>query len=172
MDYSLSGADLMTFVDNQAKIVTYPQLDDFKSIDDLLSPYDVVFILYETKPKYGHWTVLFRVNNTINFFDSYNYQPDAQFTFISKDFRVKNEMTVPTLTKMLLDAQAGGYEIHYNNHKIQAESKNIATCGRHVLFRLLFKDMDIDTYYNMLKFIKKETKLTFDEIVTIMTGDF
>lgn len=172
MNYSLSGADLLKFMNNKAKIITYPSVENHESILDLLQPYDVVFILYETKPKYGHWTVLFRVNNTINFFDSYNYQPDEQFTFISKDFRKQNDMLHSSLTKLLLKAQDEGFEVHYNNYKIQSESKDITTCGRHCLFRVVHKNLDIDTYFNMLQHVKKCTNLSFDEIVTIMTGNF
>lgn len=170
MDYSLSGKDLMEFCSGRAKIVTYPDLQSYKDIDELLKPHGVVFLLYEFKRFYGHWTLIYRRDDGgIECFDSYSYKPDEEFTFIPEYFRAINDMVYPRLTKMLLDSNK---DIHYNNFKLQRESNNIATCGRWCLVRLLFKHMDIDKFYKMMKFIRAKTGLSFDEIVFHMTDEF
>ena len=169
VSYSLSGADMMKGCNNKAKIILYPDLYNYKNIDELLSPHGAIFLLYEYKPRYGHWTLLFRQNDTIEHFDSYNHKPDDEFSFIPEYFREVNNMMYPRLTRMLHDSNE---EIHYNNFKLQKSGGDIATCGRHCLARLKHKDLNINQYYSMLKYISKKMNITYDEIVYYMTREF
>lgn len=162
----LTGADMMTGSGCKSKIVVYPDLYKYKNIDDLLAPHGVVFLLYEYEPNTGHWTMVFRQGDTIEHFDSYSFKPDREFEFISDDFRKENKMNYPQLTKLLYDS---GQDIHYNNFSLQAENRGVATCGRHCLVRLRFKDMNIYEYYELMKFLTKKTGYSVDELVTILT---
>lgn len=169
MDYYLTGKDLLDGCDGKAKIILYPDLYKYKNLEELLAPHGAIFLLYEYERFIGHWCLIFKQGNTIEHFDSYNYKPDQEFEFIPEYFREVNNMLYPQLTKMLYDS---GKDIHYNNFKLQSEGANIATCGRHVLNRLKYKEMDIDDYYKMMNFIKKKTGLTFDEIVYELTDEY
>ena len=169
MDYYMTGNDLLDGMMGKAKIVLYPDLYKYKDIEELLAPHGAVFLLYEFEKRVGHWTLVFKQGDTIEFFDSYNYKPDYEFEFIPDNFRIINNMLYPQLTKMLYDS---GKEIHYNNYKLQRESSDIATCGRHVLTRLWFKDLNIDEYYKMMKYLCNKTKLTPDEIVYYLTDQY
>ena len=166
LNYSLSGRDMLEGCDGKSKIVVYPDLYKYKNLDELLKPHGVIFLLYEFEPKYGHWTMIFKQGDTIEHFDSYNYKPDEEFSFIPEYFRKVNDMMYPQLTKMLYDS---GKEIHYNNFELQAEGNNIATCGRHCLVRLMLKDLNIDQYYELMNKIKAEMGLNYDEIVYELT---
>lgn len=167
MDYSLSGADLLANSGGKGKIVLYPQLKKYKTLDELLGADGVVFMLYEWKRGYGHWVLLFRQGETVEVFDSYAYKPDKQFAFIPQDFRKVNDMLYPMLTKLLYES---GQPIHYNNYKMQAEGEDITTCGRWLLVRWRFRGLDIDDFYKMFKYIHKGSGLSFDEIVVAMTA--
>jgi hypothetical protein len=167
MDYSLSGADLLANSGGKGKIVLYPQLKKYKTLDELLGADGVVFLLYEFKKGYGHWGLLFRQGETVEWFDSYSYKPDGEFSFIPVDFRKINDMMYPMLTKLLYES---GQPIHYNNYKMQSANNNITTCGRWVLVRWRFRGLDIDDFYKMFKHIRKASGLSFDEIVYAMTA--
>ena len=71
MQKSLSNFDLYNLFENKIHIITYKELLNFYDIEDVFYPYDVVFILYEQGPNYGHWVVLCWDKNKdiIYFFD-------------------------------------------------------------------------------------------------------
>lgn len=166
---ALNGDEMMNLSNKKCKIVLYEDINKSKNIDELLGKEGCVFILYESKKHYGHWTLLMkRNNNIIEFFDSYNYKPDDQFEFIEEDFRELNNMMYPKLVELLYDA-SDRYKIHYNNYKFQSKLGNIATCGRWCIVRLWFKDINIDRFYKMIKYIKKKTGLSYDKIVVHLT---
>lgn len=169
LGYYLTGKDMLEAVGGKSKIITYPDLDNYNSIEDLLDPYGAIFLLYEYQKGVGHWTLLFRQGDTIEHFDSYNYKPDEEFKFIPDYFRKVNDMMYPKLTKMLYDS---GKDIHYNNFELQADGDNIATCGRWCITRLMFKDMNIDQFHDMFQFLKKKTGLSLDEIVYYLTDEY
>lgn len=169
METPLNGLQMLEAVDGKAKVVLYPELKKYKDLDDLFGNVDCIFLLYEFERSYGHWTMTFRNGNNVEHFDSYNYKPDDEFNFIPEYFRKINDMMYPQLTKLLHDSK---YNIHYNNYKLQSKSDNIATCGRHCIVRYWFKDLDIDKYYQMLKYIRKKTDYTFDEVMVCLTDKY
>lgn len=161
---------MIDFMDGKAKIVTYPELHKYKTIEQLLGPHNVVFLLYNFKPHYGHWVALFKYpnSNTIEHFDSYNYKVDHELEFVPKKFRNDNNMRYPHLTKLLLDSP---YEVQYNNYPYQEHGEGISTCGRHCLFRVLFKDFNIDEYDSLINLLMDNMNMSADEVVTFFTQD-
>lgn len=173
MDKSLSGLELLKGLDNKAEIIIYPDLLKYKTIDEVFKNKDVVFLLYTYKKDpnfYGHWTVLIKYpdNKTIEFYDPYNYKMDDELKFVPNAFKKKYNMLFPYLTKLLYNSK---YKIEYNNYKFQAKAKDINTCGRHVLIRAVLRDINIDEYYKLMKYLKKETGLNYDELVTYLTRE-
>ena len=150
MNYSLSGQDIMKLMKDKTKIISYKEINKFKSIDELLYPFNSVFILYESKKNSGHWTVLFKLHKKeIEFFDSYGLNIDDELKFINKEFR-KNSNQLKTLLTRLLLKDFNKYIIHYNNYQFQKFNSNIATCGRWCIFRLLNKKLYINEFYNKI----------------------
>lgn len=147
MNYSLSGQDILNIMKNKTKIISYKEIRNFKSINELLEPFNSVFILYESKKHIGHWTLLFKLNKKeIEFFDSYGLNIDDELQFINKEFRKKSNQLKTYLTRLLLK-DFNKYIIHYNNFQFQKFDTNIATCGRWCLFRLLNKKLYINEFY-------------------------
>ena len=148
---SLSDQDIRTYLNDKTKIIRYSDLYNYSNIDHLLKPYDHVFILYMTKPTYGHWTLLFkRTPNEIQFFDSYGFIPDDEFKFVNDEFRVLSNQVHKKLVDMLYHSN---YKITYNEYKLQGKDKArpVSTCGRWCIARWLFRHMTEHEFYEMFK---------------------
>ena len=150
----------------KSKILTNEEIGNYNSIDELLpNNTDWVFILYQQSPNYGHWCLLTKKNNMLNYFDSYGGNIDDPLNWISKEKRNKlNEE--PYLTELINNSN---YDCEYNGVDFQSENSKISTCGRHCCLRLktlLNNDLDMDEYIDLMKGMKKRTKMTYDEIVS------
>lgn len=163
MDYALSNSDIMDLMGSKCKIMTYSDLAQYKSIKDLLTPHGVVFILYESKPGVGHWTVLMKLKGrNAEFFDSYGLSIDQELDYIDPRFKQQSNQTKAHLSRLLLNS---GYTIHYNNKQLQALRKNISTCGRWCVCRASNRSIGIDTFAKRIKNLALAEDLTPDELV-------
>jgi hypothetical protein len=167
----LSSEDISKTFNGRIKVLTYTELAEYNTLDDLLAPYGVVVILYLTKKNFGHWVLLFRYPDNpshIEFFDSYGLFPDSELKFVPSNFRKENNMKFPHLTwllyKYLTNNPKG--KIEYNNHRFQEKEEDVNTCGRHVINRYIYKDQYINDYYEMMNFVRKSTGLSYDQIVS------
>lgn len=170
MNEPLTGKDMMTLFNNRVKIVLYSDLGKYDNIDQLLEPYDVVIILYEFERFYGHWTILYRYDGQIYFFDSYGYILDDELDLVPMNFRIENDMVFPHLTYLL--SLNGG--VDYNQYKFQKSGGDIATCGRWCYYRYENKHLSTDEFHDLIKRQKKLAKklgyeLANDELVVLMT---
>lgn len=148
--YSLSNFDIFNLLDRRCNVMTYEELTKYKTIDQALGVYSALVLLYETHDHYGHWTLVFKYDNghIIEVFDSYGIFPDDELKFVPTYFKKKKNEDYPYLIKLLYES---GYKIVYNDDKLQEEKKGVNTCGRHVIARLMYRDIDIDDYVRMIK---------------------
>jgi hypothetical protein len=158
--------DIRAYYPN-AKIMKYGDLKNYKTIQELL-PKDksYVFLLYQHAPNNGHWVLLMRYGKTIEFFCSYGSQIDAPLTWTNPKARQMLGEGVPYLTN-LLKAQSEFNAIH-NPVQYQSKGSDKATCGAHDVMRLsqmLNHGQDLTDYYDFMSRIKKESGLSYDEIV-------
>ncbi len=164
---ALTDSDIRDFLPN-VKIISHQDLKNYKSIDELL-PHkkDLVIIIYESKPSYGHWVLLSKYNNIIEYMDSYGNPIDEPLKWINKEY--KNEIdSKPYLSQLLKQAQ-NKYEIIYNSKDFQKENPNIATCGRHCVFRghtIIRDNQDLSSYIKMMNEMKDVTGFNYDDIVS------
>jgi hypothetical protein len=165
VSYSLTNEDIDNILGHKSNIKLYKELKKYDTIDKVLGKHKYVIILYETKQHYGHWTLVFKLDdNTIEHFDSYGLKPDDELDFIKPLFKVINGTTQPYLTYLLLKSK---YNVEYNNYKLQEKKKGVNTCGRHILFRLINRDKNIDEYKKYLdKLVKKYKVNNYDELLT------
>lgn len=164
MKKSLSNFDLYNFFDNKINIYTYNEFTHYETIGEAFYPYDIIFLLFETKENFGHWVCICQNKYNIYFFDSYGFFPDEELKFTPTMFRKYNNMVLPHLTILLLKSKK---EIHYNNHKLQdINNKDIASCGRWTLmYALLYNDVSIDEFARYFK----TRKMKPDEYITLLT---
>lgn len=163
MDYALSDEDITGLLDGKATVMRYGDLQHFDSVDALLKPHGRVFILYESKPGYGHWTVLHRLGpRDVELFDSYGLPIDDELKFIPQKYRKHSAQARAHLSQLLGHSP---YRVHYNNHHLQAVKKGINTCGRWCVARCVNNDMDIDTFYEKIMERCRTEGMKPDEVV-------
>jgi hypothetical protein len=148
-----------------AKIMTYSQLNDYNTIDELLpGDKDYAFLLIEDSPNKGHWVAVSKYGDTTEFFDSYGGQPDSQLKWNSKEKNVKLGQGRKTLTELFNKFDG---RVVYNPQTYQGSDSDVNTCGRHCTFRIMnMKDgKDLDSYYKYMNKLKNHSGKTYDEIV-------
>jgi len=147
MDYALSSDDLRKICPD-LKVLTYPQLTSYGSLEELFGQDDrPVALLYETSPYYGHWTCLIKHGpGQYEFFDPYALPPDSELFFIDDAYRRESNQEHHHLLNMILDA--GGTTI-WSMKQVQKDSPNISTCGRWIALRCLARNMPLDMFRRM-----------------------
>lgn len=163
------GNDTILFYFPKALIISYDKLKNYNYIEDLLPNDDsYVFLLYLSSKNEGHWTLISRHHGYIEYMDAYGGNPDNPLHWTNYNKRVELGEGEPYLTKLF---DATKIDIYYNPIDYQSKSEEIATCGRHACFRLktiLNYNYDLNQYYDMMRTIKKENKLSYDDIVSEM----
>ena len=167
---SLSDRDIINKLKGRTNIVMYRNLNKVNDIEDILKDNSAV-ILYEKAPKNGHWVAIIRNYNrkrkmpTIEFFDSYGMFSDDEKQYIDSGFLKDSNQKYNKLSELLLKA-SHEYDIEFNNYQLQKKTKDVSTCGRHVISRILLKDLDIDEYN---KFLRSWKGYSPDDIATIIS---
>ena len=162
----MDDLELKESLPRDVKIVRYKSLNQFKSINSLLpkTP-SAAIVLYENKPKDGHWCAVARNKNGLFFFDPYGEMPDKQLDYAE----FSRSRVLHGGDKSISDLLAT-YKgpIHYNPVDYQAESPDVATCGRHSVnfIREIYGGGTLDSYYERMSSAEKRTGLSADEIVT------
>lgn len=164
---ALSNFDILKLLDNKAKIVLYPNIHNFRTLDELLEPYGCCVILYEQIPKYGHWCALMKTNqNTVEYFNPYLGPPDNSLDYIPFSFKLITNQFLPYLSILMYESP---YKLSYNEFAFQRHSPQIRTCGRHCVVRLLCKHLDIYQYKKLLDKLCMLFKTDYDGVVTLLT---
>jgi len=166
----LGEDDLKTIAGDEYPIVTYRDIPKARSIDQILGKAKGCFILLEEQPNVGHWVVLFKNGNTIEYNDSYGVAPDGEISYFNLGPKLNQEFGYVLnangdypLTALL---KKSGCKIIYNKVKLQKDSKNANTCGRFSAFRLCMRDMPLDEYNRRMA----KCKYPPDEMVTLLTA--
>lgn len=163
---ALSDEQVMKLVDGKARVLIYSDLADYDDIDEALGEHLAIFLLYESRPDFGHWVCCFRNGNEIEFFDPYGIFPDEELKWISEDFRKVSGQKYPHLSYLLSESP---YKLTYNNFKFQKQGSGINTCGRWSALRLVFRDLTLKRFKHL--FYERHDDLSPDDIVSILTED-
>jgi len=158
---ALSQDEIINYLDGKIRVIIYTDLGKYKSINELLYPYDGCIILYKTSNDFGHWTLLLRNRWGIEFFDPYGVPIDDQIKFIIDNYReIKNQL-YPHLTALILNS---GYKyIISNKVQLQKKSVSIQTCGRWCIFRYINRFSDLRSFIKLFDGYELGKK---DKIVT------
>ena len=141
----LDNNEIMELVKNKAKVVLYEDVHSFANISQFLEPYSAVFLLYQINKDYGHWVAVIERNKQIEFFDPLGYMIDDQLLWTKQATRKRLNMDYPYLTKLLYEATPD-YSIVYNEHKLQNDRKDIATCGAWSALRITYKHLPLSVF--------------------------
>lgn len=153
MNKSLSDAEIRRFIPN---VIVYSQLKDM-SVEELFDMMPVV-ILYQSTMNRGHWTLLHEVGGGVEFFDSYSSMPDEEFKYMSAK--------QPHYLAKLLNKLSDFVDIHFNDKQLQELGPGINTCGRWVILRSLFSEVNIDDFVYGVRELSLRMGMGLDELVT------
>lgn len=147
----ISNFDIYKYVSKSVNIVESSRLHE-QTYDQLLNnQHGCSVILIQNSDNTGHWVLINKAGNVVEYFDSYGcpYE-ESDIAFLKKHLG---------LTKVVS-----------NKTQFQRYSSQINTCGKHVLFRLLtlleFK-MDLKQHTKFVNDLCKKMKETADELVTV-----
>jgi hypothetical protein len=159
LSYAISDADIriITGINN---VIRYQDIQNYDSVDDLLKNVLACFILFETKDNYGHWTVIFRNKNLIEFFDPYGVFIEKQKLFIEEEqFREPINWLSILLKK-------SPYQISYNEIPFQnMKNKTIGTCGKWCIMRWLHRHKNLYDFEKMIKSDSMRYKMSYDRFI-------
>jgi len=165
---ALSNFDILKLLDNKANIVLYPNLFKYRNLDEILEPYGCCILLFEARPRYGHWCAIFKLDDeTVEFFNPYGGYPDDSLDNIPKTFRMKTHQYYPYLSQLMYDSP---YKLTYNEFEFQKKGIDTKTCGRHCVVRLLCKDLTLYEYVKLMDELCKRLKTDYDGVVTVLTS--
>lgn len=161
IDYSLSSQDMKDQLENKCNLVTYKEIKNYKTIDELLGKHKKCVILYLSSSNYGHWTCIYEHNGKIFFFDSYGIIPNGQFKFIPKGINKALEQDHNYLLKLLYDSKK---PIEYNEYTLQG--KGTSTCGKWVTFRLKYPWLSIEDFKKLFIGKDKDPDYLINKLIT------
>ena len=151
----------------KAPIMKYSDLVNYNSIEALL-PADksFVFLLYQHSFNNGHWVLLSRYSPSVfEFFCSYGSKIDEPLTWTRPEQREQLGEAVPYLTNLLKRWKG---RIATNRVKFQEKGSGVATCGAYCVMRtacLRNDNMDLGEFQSYMEDLKRETGLSYDEVV-------
>jgi hypothetical protein len=155
-----STDDIRAFLGGQVKILNdYREINNFKSLVELLEPYSAVVILYPNygQPNCGHWVTLFSPigRDRLEYFDSYGCMIDEKvvtYDNASVDDMGRKaqrshqpQIIEPQLIKLILDSPYVN-NTYWNEIPYQSEEFNFADCGLWCCCRLLNKQYNEDGF--------------------------
>lgn len=166
---SISDGDIKNyFGDIDENIIKYSELDNYKDIFELL-PYNKSYkiILIETEYNFGHWCCLMRYNKTIEWFNSYGTKPKTDLGTISK---LKNIIFGQDVNDFnhLIKKLPEGWNVIYNKKRLQKLNRNVNTCGRWCILRLITLNslnFDLEDFIKFIELNMKKTGLSSDLLV-------
>ena len=120
-------------------IVRYPDLKKYE-LGELLKSGSCVILFLTKNAHDGHWTCLIDHGKYLEFFCSFGLKPDGHFKWLTPERGRK--LDGPKVLGPML--KAAGKPVVYNTHQFQ--NKALADCGRHVVARIMHRDLDLDSY--------------------------
>jgi len=163
-EYPLSDGDIRALLGDDIKIITYPDLEKMSNINEAFDHKGRCIMLFlTTGPTEGHWCAMLRKKKGIEFFDPYGDAPEEQKEGIPRSRLEALDQEKPLLTRLL---RASGKPVYYNSHAFQKESKNINTCGRWCVGRMLFANKPIEAFAKAVE----DSGMTPDNFITALTA--
>ena len=162
---SMDDGDIRHYLGKNARIITYNELAQFKTIEKLLPKHGSFFVLLYpvTSETNGHWVCLTRYDKTIEYFDSYGEKPDSPFKWPTSNFKDNPRYLSELLKKTKL-------HIVYNSIDFQSKrDEMISTCGCYAVFRILTLiefNADLGKNNLLLQTLKQSNpEFSYDDIV-------
>ena len=164
MDYQLSDHEIISIIKHKTKVITYPELNDYKNLNEVFGRYHIILLLYVNSEHgndvQGHWTLMTKVKRDdgytiVEFMDPYGLFPDDELNFYTDNWRHKSGQDYNILTKLLYDFSLNPkHKIYYNELKLQIDDPHINTCGRWCAIRAHFYRVPLKDFQKIFKRLK------------------
>lgn len=144
------------------RLLTYDQLAKMTQAqwDQMMRGCKALILLYMATPNYGHWTLVLHTERGWSFFDPYGVFIDDQLKWHNAYLGKFNNVL-----SSFLGNSVG--KVYYNQYRLQGLFPS-ATCGKHVLVRMMKRDLSEGEYDRWIKKMGKKYGLNPDELVTVM----
>ena len=166
-----SDRDFVTYFGKRIRshIIKYSDLQNYKTITNLL-PRDGSFkiLLYEQSVNSGHWVLLLRYGDVIEYFDSYANEPNFPLQW-SSNMNDSLDQRPEYLNNLLLNQDK--FKVIYNKYPFQSEFNDSGTCGKHIILRLIkfkYDKMTLTEYQKFFKQLKVKYNLDNDGLITLL----
>ncbi len=148
-------SDLFKMVGGKAKVLSYPEIQKYPTLDAMLHPHDACVVLYLQKPHYGHWCVFMRQhdgkgNEWVEFFDPYGKPMDTQLKDVDPSFLLSSGQNTHWLTELVEDSPYAD-KLVYNAYPLQHRENSVSTCGRWCALRVGLRQWPLDQFINVFK---------------------
>ena len=169
-----SDSDIKDYLGCKTVIKTYSEIQDIVNINKLIpGKVGSCVLLIESEENSGHWVMISKYKNVIEFFNSYGQAPGEEVKIIPEYINKKLDQSPMDIRDILNYASSKqGKNVIYNKVKLQKISNDIGTCGKHIILRsIMLKNfgMDLPKY---LRFVDEMCKglgnITPDGLVTLM----
>lgn len=146
--YSLSNEDINAILDPDTNIITYPDLANVESIDDIFDSLGRVIMLYPVDSNYsGHWIAMLKKGDSIEYFDPYGLPPEQPRKWVSPQKNQRMGQGASYLTNLFRNS---GYKIYWSKYPYQKMRNDVATCGRWAVTRLVCKDLSLPQFHRLV----------------------
>lgn len=168
--YALSNEDINQILEPDTKVFAYPEFSKMKSIDEAFDSLGrCVFLFLTESESMGHWCCMFKRNGHIEYFSSYGDAPEAERKWVSQEQLEKLGQGKPYLLELL---QRSKLPVYVSKYPYQSDRKDLATCGRWCVLRLICKDLSHIQFYNLVKDeMKRNDVKSMDDFVAMFTAD-
>jgi hypothetical protein len=172
----LSDNELKTILGKDLKILMYPDLAKYSSIEQLLpNPNDYCIILIvESETKFnisGHWTALLKYDGAYEYFDPYGNGVDVDLmTWMDAKTRARLSESKPYLRHLLKNKT-----YTFNRTKYEILRKGVNTCGSHCAYRIhKFQkaNFTLAEYQQHMNNLSKQYGISYDKIVARFVSFF
>ncbi len=144
-----SRSDLLYMLQNKIKIVTYDELLQYETFEDLMKEFGSCVILYPNRsdPSCGHWVSIFIIPGTdrVEYFDSYGCfieepvkeynEEEREQSVIENPEKDNRRILEPKLRDLLLKSDYMD-NLHWNETQFQNLELGASTCGLWNVIRL------------------------------------
>lgn len=166
LETPMGNEDISAYFPN-ARYIKYSELKNYRSITDLLPKNgSFFFLLYEHKPNVGHWVLLTRYENKIEYFDSYGLEPCKPLSWNRPQTNAMLGQATPYLSALLKSSEL---PVVINRTQFQSKKNDSSTCGAWDVLRQLSIEKDgssLAKFTEKIDTLKKKYGLSGDEIVS------
>lgn len=156
---------ILKLAGKDSKIILYPNLKRYKTIEQVFGNKKNVIILYihdETPSSItGHWCSVTKYNNLYSFYDSFGMMPDDIIMMKTEQDRDKTNQEHNYLSALLFNSKQ---PVEYNEFQFQDNDQDVNTCGAHTGVRCRFSDIPLKEYQKVFNVLKKHF-LNTDKLV-------